>query len=125
MSRRAENFATLAANATQRVVRIFHGHMAFSLRAPIDLEVRDEGPYCLVEYEPLGIQGRGRDQEEALESFADQFRGMWEWIASADDPKLTQDARRLKRKMLSLVKWVRGSSSGAFAPILMANGVKV
>ena len=108
MSRRAENFATLAANATQRVVRIFHGHTAFSLRAPIDLDVRDDGPYCLVEYEPLGIQGRGRDQEEALESFADQFRGMWEWIASADDPKLTQDARRLKRKMLSFGRLIEG-----------------
>src|ERR1035441_8885441 len=104
MSRRAENFATLAANATQRVVRIFHGHTAFSLRAPIDLDVRDDGPYCLVEYEPLGIQGRGRDQEEALESFAAQFCGMWEWIASRVAPKLTRDARRLKRKIMSLVK---------------------
>ena len=106
MSRRAENFATLAANATEGVVRIIHGNTVFGLRAPIDLEVRDEGPYCLVEYEPLGLQGRGRDQEAALESFADQFRGMWEWIASADDPKLTQDARRLKRKMRSLVRTV-------------------
>jgi hypothetical protein len=106
MTRRAENFATLAANATQRVVRIIHGNTVFGLRAPIDLDVRDEGPYCLVEYEPLGLQGRGLDQEEALESFADQFWGMWEWIASADDPKLTQDARRLKRKMLSLVRSV-------------------
>jgi hypothetical protein len=106
MIRRAENFATLAANATQRVVRIIHGNTVFGLRAPIDLEVRDEGPYCLVEYEPLGLQGRGRDQDAALESFADQFRGMWEWIASADDPKLTQDARRLKRKMRGLVRSV-------------------
>ena len=104
MARRAENFATLAANATQRVVRIIHGLTVFSLRIPIDLDVRDDGPYRLVEYEPLGIQGRGRDQEEALESFADQFWGMWVSIASADDLKLTQDARRLKRKMLSVVK---------------------
>ena len=74
MARRAENFATLAANATQRVVRIIHGNTVFGLRAPIDLDVREEGPYCVVEYEPLGLQGRGRDQEEALESFADQFR---------------------------------------------------
>lgn len=103
MSRRAENFATLAANATERVVRIIHGSTVFGLRTPIDLDVRDDGPYCLVEYEPLGLQGRGRDREEALESFADQFWGMWEWIASADDTKLTQDARRLKRKMRSLV----------------------
>src|ERR1035441_8204560 len=108
MIRRAENFATLAANATERVVRIIHGSTVFGLRAPIDLDVRDDGPYCLVEYEPLGIQGRGRDQEEALESFADQFRGMWEWIASADDPKLTQDARRLKRKMLSFGRLIEG-----------------
>ena len=103
MIRRAENFATLAANATERVVRIIHGSTVFGLRTPIDLDVRDDGPYCLGEYEPLGLQGRGRDREEALESFADQFWGMWEWIASADDAKLTQDARRLKRKMRSLV----------------------
>ncbi len=104
--RRAVNFATLAANATQHVVRFIHGNTVFSLRKPIDLEVRNDGSYCLVEYEPLGMQGRGRDQEEALASFADQFWGMWEWIASADDPKLTQDARRLKRTMLSLVRSV-------------------
>src|ERR1035438_5674621 len=108
MIRRPENFATLAANSTQRVVRIIHDNTVFALRAPINLDVREEGPYCLVEYEPLGLQGRGRDQEEALESFADQFRGMWEWIASADDPKLTQDARRLKRKMRSLIRLIEG-----------------
>ena len=106
MVRRAESFATLAANATEQVVRIIHGDTVFSLRAPINLEVRDDGPYRLVEYEPLGIQGRGRGQKDALESFADQFMGMWVSIASADDPKLTHDARRLKRKMLSLVKSV-------------------
>jgi len=106
MIKRAENFATLAANATQGVVRILHGNTVFGLRTPIDLAVRDDGPYCLVEYEPLGLQGRGRGQEDALESFADQFWGMWEWIASADDSKLTQDARRLKRKMLRLVRSV-------------------
>ena len=106
MIRRAENFVTLAANATHRVVRIIHGNTVFCLRVPIDLDVRDESPYRLVEYEPLGLQGRGRDEDEALESFADQFWGMWEWIASADDSKLTQDARRLKRKMRSLVRSV-------------------
>ena len=83
-----------------------HGDVAFGLRAPINLDVRDESPYCLIEYEPLGLKGRGRDQEEALESFADQFRAMWEWIAPADDAKLTQDARRLKGKMRSLVRSV-------------------
>src|ERR1039457_2997233 len=106
MTRRAENLAAPAAKGTQRGVPIIHGNTVFGLRAPIGLDVRDEGPYCLVEYEPLGRQGRGLDQEEALESFADQFWGMWEWIASADDPKLTQDARRLKRKMRSLVRSV-------------------
>ena len=64
MIRRAENFATLAANATERVVRIIHGSTVFCLREPIDLDVRDEGPYCLVEYGPLGLQGRGRDQDQ-------------------------------------------------------------
>ena len=106
MMRRAENFATLAANATQRVVRIIHGDTVFVLRAPIDLDMREDGPYCLVDYVPLGLQGRGLDQEEALESFADQFWGAWEWIAAADDSKLTPDARRLKRKMRSLVRSV-------------------
>jgi hypothetical protein len=41
MTRRPENFTTLAANAAQRVVRIIHGNTVFGLRAPIDLEVRD------------------------------------------------------------------------------------
>jgi hypothetical protein len=96
----------MAANATERVVRIIHGNTVFALRVPIDLDMHEQDQYCVVEYEPLGLCGRGRNQEQALESFADQFWGMWDWIASADDLKLTPDARRLKRRMRSLVSSV-------------------
>lgn len=109
--RPAKHSATLAADTTLRIERILHRNTAFTLRTPIHLTLSEDGPYCLVEFEPLGLQGRGRDEQEAIESFAGQFCGMWEWIASAHNLDLTSDARRLKRKMLSLVKSVTPPAS--------------
>lgn len=109
--RPAKNSAALAANATLRIERILHRNTVFTLCAPIHLTVSEDGPYCLVEFEPLSLHGRGRDEQEAIESFADQFYGMWEWIASAHNLDLTSDARRSKRKMLSLVKSVTPPAS--------------
>jgi hypothetical protein len=43
LRQRAENFATLAGNAADRVVRILHGDTVFCLCKPIDLEVRGDG----------------------------------------------------------------------------------
>jgi len=75
----------------------------FHLRKPIDLNVRHRGPYCFVGYQPVGIEGHGRNEQEALEAFADVFSATWDWYAEEEDSKLSRDARELKRDLLSLV----------------------
>ena len=97
---------TLAENVTENVERIHHDDTIFLLRQPIDLEVRRGRSYIEVGYSPLRLHGYGRDLFEALESFVDQFWGVWKWLASADDSLLTRDARQVKRTMIRLVESV-------------------
>lgn len=107
---RIKNPATVATNVTEAVYQIIWGDRKFHLRKPIDLTVRREGGYCLIGYEPLGIEGYGEDKLEALESFVDQFSATWDWIATARDSQLDADTRQLKRKMLNLVALVKPSA---------------
>jgi hypothetical protein len=103
---RIENPAILAANVTEAVNQIIWEGRRFHLRTPIDLKVRHREPYCFIGYEAVGIEGYGRNEREALESFADQFSATWDWIARARDSQLDADTRQLKRRMLSLVELV-------------------
>ncbi len=108
MPRRVRNPATLsyAYNSTENVVRIQSGDTLFQLREPIDLDVRQEREHWLVGYESIGVEGYGDTLDEALESFADQFRGTWFAIVKEDDSRLTRDAQALKRAMLKLISAV-------------------
>jgi hypothetical protein len=45
-----------------------------------------------------------------LESFADQFYGAWKWIGQPDGSQLTGEARKLKRKLMSMVASVQYTS---------------
>ncbi len=81
----------------------------FRLRDAIDLTVRRKGPYCFIGYEPLGIEGYGHDEQEALESFADVFSVTWDGYAAEKDSKLSADARDLKRKLHNLAAGVESS----------------
>ena len=100
---RIENPATLAANVTEAVCQIIWEGRKFHLRKPIDLRVRHRGPYCFIGYVAVGIEGHGRNEQEALEAFADVFSATWDWYAEEEDSKLSRDARDLKRDLLSLV----------------------
>ena len=50
----------------------------------IDLTVRHSGPYCFVGYTELEIEGYGKDEDEALESFADVFSATWKAYAEEE-----------------------------------------
>ena len=67
----------LTENVTQAVQQIITEEHRFHLREPIDLTVRHTGPYCFVGYSEFEIEGYGKDEDEALESFADVFSAMW------------------------------------------------
>ena len=100
--RRLQNPVTLAENVTQAVQQIITEGLRFHLREPIDLTVRHSGPYCFVGYTELEIEGYGKDEDEALESFADVFSATWQAYAE-EDGRLSQDARELKRRLRGLV----------------------
>jgi hypothetical protein len=101
--RRLRNPVTVAENVTEAVQQINCGARRFYLREPIDLSVRQRGPYCFVGYSPLEIEGYGHDEKEALESFADVFLTTWDAYAAEDDSRLSRDARQLKRQLRRLV----------------------
>jgi hypothetical protein len=50
----------------------------------------------------LEIEGYGKDEGEALESFSDVFSATWQAYAE-EDGRLSQDARELKRRLRGLV----------------------
>jgi hypothetical protein len=100
---RSRNPVTVAENVTEAVQQINGGARRFYLREPIDLTVRQRGPYCFVGYLPFEIEGYGRDENEALESFADVFSTTWDAYAEEDDSRLSRDARQLKRQLRRLV----------------------
>jgi hypothetical protein len=93
----------LAANVTRAVCQIIWEGRRFHLRKPIDLTVRHRGSYCFIGYEAVAIEGYGRNEQEALESFADVFAATWDGYAAENDRGLSGDARDLKRKLLALV----------------------
>jgi hypothetical protein len=101
--RRIQSPATLAENATEAVDQIIWESRRFYLREPIDLTIERKGPYWFIGYEPLGIKGYGRDEQEALQSFADVFSATWDGYAAESTRKLSADARELKQRLLHLV----------------------
>jgi hypothetical protein len=101
--------ATLAANVTAAVCQIIWEGRRFHLKKPIDLTVRHRGPYCFIGYEAVGIEGYGRDEQEALESFVDLFAATWDGYAAENDRGLSGDARDLKRKLVALVAKVEAA----------------
>src|SRR5271157_2378594 len=102
LARRLKYPTTLAANVTRQVVQIRYGTETFHLKQPIDLEVRSDHGHSIVAYPALEIEGYGDNDQEALESFADQFGSTWHAVALASDLELTRDARQLKKRMLKL-----------------------
>src|ERR1700691_1481563 len=92
---------TVAENVTEAVQQINCGARRFHLREPIDLTVRQRGPYYFVGL-PLEIEGYGHDSSESLESFADVFSTTWDAYAAEDDSRLSRDPRETKMRWPSL-----------------------
>ena len=59
------------------------------------------GRTALSDITELEIEGYGKDEGEALESFADVFSATWQAYAE-EDGRLSQDARELKRRLRGL-----------------------
>ncbi|HXM40239.1 MAG TPA: hypothetical protein VN924_03255 [Bryobacteraceae bacterium] len=100
---RLRNPVTFAENVTRAVQQIVAGGRRYHLREPIDLTVRHSGPYSFVGYTQLAIEGYGKDEDEALESFTDVFSATWKAYAEEEDSRLSGDAIELKRRLRDLV----------------------
>ncbi len=94
---------------SRQLAEIIDGDATFRLRKPLEVTVRREGPYIVMNYEPLGIEEYGKTELAALEAFAYHFGALWEGIAQANDRKLTSEARELKQALRSLVEAVSSS----------------
>lgn len=91
---------------TEHIFEIRYGSERFCLTEPIALDVRSEAGHVLASFAPLEIEGYGDTDDEAMESFSDQFGSTWHSVAPAPDADLTDDAREIKDRMLKLVQRV-------------------
>ena len=82
---------------------------ATKLRNSPENSVRISGGKIVTRYKAVGIEGYGRSEQEALESFADVFSATWDWIATARDSELGGEARELKRELRALVAAVEAA----------------
>jgi hypothetical protein len=81
-------------------------HRVFQLNQPLDLflERVDEGWSC--EEPILGLFGFGKNNVKAVCSVFQDFSVLWDEIAQAPNDVLSDDAQRIKLKLLSFVKSV-------------------
>jgi hypothetical protein len=75
----------------------------FRLARPIDVFVYAGSGGAAIEHLRLGITAHGESLAAAEGAFAAEFAALWDAVALADDAELTQDARRLKAVLRSLV----------------------
>lgn len=79
----------------------------FILSHEIACDVRKEDSLIIIEYEPLNIRVFSFSRDEAIESFNEEFALIWDIYAKEDDDNLTEDAKLLKRHLLTLVKEIK------------------
>jgi hypothetical protein len=106
---RRRNAPVLGENVTENIVRIFHGNAEFRLRVPITLKAGRSGSYVTLSYAPLSIVGRGKNELDALASFAAQFGEMWEHLSSYSDRQLPPETLKLKRAFENAVESVEAA----------------
>ncbi len=73
--------------------------MVFRLNEPILVSLSYEDGLWYCESKELSILSFGKSEEEALESFREDFSMMWEVVAQSADESLTPSAQRVKRAM--------------------------
>ncbi|MBM4083615.1 MAG: hypothetical protein FJ272_02400 [Planctomycetes bacterium] len=84
--------------------RIVYGNRRFHLREHIQIQVDFRDGLWIHEYAPLGILAYAETRAESLNAFRMDFAACWDFLAQEGDHGLTEDARVLKAKLLSLVE---------------------
>ena len=86
--------------------RIRRAGRTFLLKREIACDVSVENRLVVIEFKPLGLRAYAPTREAALQDFAEEFAFAWDYYVGTADSALTNDALKLKRQLLSLVKEV-------------------
>lgn len=89
-----------------RTSRITWRDRTFLLKREIACDVSVENRLVVIEFKPLGLRAYAPTREAALQDFAEEFAFAWDYYVGTADSALTNDALKLKRQLLSLVKEV-------------------
>lgn len=81
-------------------------NVAYNLNKRIDCQVCFEDQMYIIQNQEFDITVWGDTREEAEISFAFTFHSLYQNFAIEDDTKLSEDAQRLKQKLLKTVKKV-------------------
>lgn len=87
--------------------RIPFDDRVFELNNPISVALYEEDGLWNCEYEACAILSVGNVSVEAVRSFCEDFSVLWDEIAQSPDDSLTNEARRVKACLLSVVKSVK------------------
>ena len=84
--------------------RIISGNRELQLAEPITATIVSRGDICVMENKELGIISMSTDSDKCLEDFKDEVFFIWSEYGKAEDDKLTDGAKELKRRFLRYVK---------------------
>jgi hypothetical protein len=88
------------------LLEVQHHDRIFRLNTPIYLTRYAENGYIFLESKVLSIIAYGRSEQEAVESFREDFSALWDTIAQCPDGSLTPQAKQIKDKMIEQVNAV-------------------
>ena len=92
---------------TRELAAIVTDNRMFEFHRPLRVAGHEEGGLWIHECKPLRILAYAETREASWQAFVDYFESDWDAIAQEKDPRLTLDAREMKREYLKLVKSVR------------------
>lgn len=85
------------------LVKLISDGMTFEVDAPPSVAVTRKSGYVQIDCTALSLYSAGKNLEEAMESFAEDFAFTWREYAEEDDLNLSGDAIRLKNWLLTHV----------------------
>jgi hypothetical protein len=95
---------TAAATITLRQIRA--SSRVFTLNAPLEIASFRQDDLWYYESKPLSMLSFGHSQDEALNSFHEDFAVLWDAIAQSPDEALTNGAVAVKRELHRIVRSV-------------------
>jgi hypothetical protein len=96
--------------AKVRLDEITYDGTVFKLNTTIEVSLYVEDGLWNCEYQPFSSLSSGPTPEQALYSFCEDFSVLWHEIAQAPNETLTEDAKNLKKALLSAVKTVEAGT---------------